>query len=268
MMGDSSGDANRHDGETPRRPVELAGFEIDATTVTNDAFARFVAATDYRTEAEVWGFSAVFHLALSAPADDIMGPAAGTPWWFGVRGADWAHPGGSGTTLDGISDHPVVHVSWNDAQAYCDWAGRRLPTEAEWEKAARYDPVSGRSRRYPWGDDEPEARHANLGGAALRPSPAGSYPQGTSPLGVRQMIGDVWEWVSSDFLPYPAFNAFPYREYSEVLFGSDYKVLRGGSWAVDPAACRATFRNWDYPIRRQIFSGFRTARDARPDEVF
>jgi iron(II)-dependent oxidoreductase len=94
----------------------------------------------------------------------------------------------------------------------------------------------------------------------LRPAPAGSYPEGAAPCGARQLIGDVWEWTSSDFLPYPGFKAWPYREYSEVFFGPEYKVLRGGSFAVSPVACRGTFRNWDYPIRRQIFSGFRTAR--------
>ena len=98
----------------------------------------------------------------------------------------------------------------------------------------------------------------------LQSAPAGSYPGGASPAGVRQLIGDVWEWTSSDFLPYPGFTAWPYREYSEVFFGSEYKMLRGGSFGVAPVACRGTFRNWDYPIRRQIFAGFRTARDAEP----
>jgi iron(II)-dependent oxidoreductase len=163
-------------------------------------------------------------------------------------------------------DEPVMHVSWYEADAYARWAGRRLPTEAEWEKAARHDPATGTSRRFPWGDAEPSARHANLGQRYLQPAPAGSYPAGASPLGVRQLVGDVWEWTASDFRPYPGFRAFPYREYSEVFFGGDYKVLRGGAFGVDPAACRGTFRNWDYPIRRQIFSGFRCARDAASGE--
>jgi iron(II)-dependent oxidoreductase len=158
----------------------------------------------------------------------------------------------------------VQHVCWYEAEAYARWSGKRLPTEVEWEKAARWDPATGRSRRYPWGDDDPTPERANLGGVHLQPAPVGSYPSGASPLGVRQLIGDVWEWTSSDFRPYPGFRAFPYREYSEVFFGPDYKVLRGGSWAADRAAVRGTFRNWDYPIRRQIFSGFRCARDAAP----
>ncbi len=103
---------------------------------------------------------------------------------------------------------------------------------------------------------------ANLGQRHLQPAPAGSYPDGAAPSGARQLIGDVWEWTASDFLPYPGFSAYPYKEYSEVFFGPDYKVLRGGAFSADPVACRGTFRNWDYPIRRQIFAGFRTARDA------
>jgi iron(II)-dependent oxidoreductase len=160
-----------------------------------------------------------------------------------------------------------VHVSYFEAEAYAAWAGRRLPTEAEWEKAARFDPATGRSRRFPWGDDEPSAEHANLGQRHLRPAPAGAYPAGASPTGVHQLIGDVWEWTSTDFHGYPGFAPFPYREYSEVFFGPEYKVLRGGSFGTDSAAIRGTFRNWDYPIRRQIFAGFRTARDATPGEV-
>ena len=158
---------------------------------------------------------------------------------------------------------PVMHVCWYEADAYARWAGRRLPTEAEWEKAAQVRPgQSGRSRRYPWGDDDPTPALANLGQRHLQPAPAGSYPDGAAPCGARQLIGDVWEWTASDFLPYPGFTAYPYKEYSEVFFGRDYKVLRGGAFSADPVACRGTFRNWDYPVRRQIFAGFRTARDA------
>jgi iron(II)-dependent oxidoreductase len=163
-------------------------------------------------------------------------------------------------------DEPVMHVCWYEADAYARWAGKRLPTETEWEKAARHDPVSGTSRQYPWGDDDPIAERANLGQDHLQPAAVGAYPAGASPLGVHQLIGDVWEWTSSDFTGYPGFAAWPYREYSEVFFGPDYKVLRGGSFAADRVACRGTFRNWDYPIRRQIFSGFRCARDAAPGE--
>jgi iron(II)-dependent oxidoreductase len=160
-----------------------------------------------------------------------------------------------------------MHVSFHEAQAYATWAGRRLPTEPEWEKAARWDPSTGRSRRYPWGDEDPAPEHANLGQRHLRPAAAGAYPRGASPLGVHQLIGDVWEWTSSDFRGYPGFTVFPYPEYSRVFFGSDYKVLRGGSFGSDPVVVRGTFRNWDFPIRRQIFAGFRCARDAQPEEA-
>ena len=128
----------------------------------------------------------------------------------------------------------MLHVCWYEADAYARWAGRRLPTEAEWEKAARHDPATGLSRRYPWGDAEPDGEQANLGQRHLRPAPAGAYPGGAAPCGARQLIGDVWEWTSSDFLPYPGFTAWPYKEYSEVFFGPEYKVLRGGSFARRP----------------------------------
>jgi gamma-glutamyl hercynylcysteine S-oxide synthase len=161
----------------------------------------------------------------------------------------------------------VVHVSFHEAQAYAAWAGRRLPTEAEWEKAARFDPATGRSRRFPWGDEDPTPEHANLGQRHLSPAPVGAYPRGVSPLGVHQLVGDVWEWTSSLFTGYPGFDAFPYDEYSLVFFGGDYRVLRGGSFGTDATACRGTFRNWDFPVRRQIFAGFRCARDADPAEL-
>jgi iron(II)-dependent oxidoreductase len=190
-----------------------------------------------------------------------------------VAPAHWTRDGDTwlstvfGRTARVVADEPVVHVCFHEAEAYAAWAGKRLPTEAEWEKAARFDPATGRSRRYPWGDDEPTPQRANLGQRHLRPAPVGAYPQGASPSGVHQLVGDVWEWTSSDFAGYPGFTAFPYREYSEAFFGPEYKVLRGGSFGTDAAACRGTFRNWDYPIRRQIFSGFRCARDATPGEA-
>jgi iron(II)-dependent oxidoreductase len=167
-----------------------------------------------------------------------------------------------GVDVEVVPDQPVQHVCWYEADAYARWAGRRLPTEAEWEKAARFEPATGRSHRFPWGDENPTPAHANLGQRHLQPAAAGSYPAGASPLGVHQLIGDVWEWTSSGFSGYPGFAPFPYREYSEVFFGGDYRVLRGGSFGTDPAAVRATFRNWDHPVRRQIFAGFRLAWDA------
>jgi iron(II)-dependent oxidoreductase len=159
-------------------------------------------------------------------------------------------------------DEPVQHVCWYEAEAYARWTGKRLPTELEWEKAASWDPVADRKRRFPWGDEAPGSEHANLGGRRFGPAPAGAYPAGASAYGVHQLVGDVWEWTSSDFRGYPGFEAFPYREYSEVFFETEQKVLRGGSWATHPLVARTTFRNWDFPIRRQIFAGFRCARSA------
>ena len=129
---------------------------------------------------------------------------------------------------------PVSHVCYWEAEAFAAFAGKRLPTEAEWEKAALWDPLAGRARRHPWGDEPPAPRHANLDQLLFEPAPVGAYPDGVSAYGVHQMVGDVWEWTSSDFAAYPGFAAFPYREYSEIFFGDEYKVLRGGSWATRP----------------------------------
>ena len=242
------------DNERPAHPVHVGDFWIDTVPVSNGQHLAFIDAGGY---------------------DD--------PRWWSERG--WAYRNEANLTAprfwrrDGDGwlrtrfgvvepiplDEPVVHVCYYEAEAYAAWAGKRLPTEAEWEKAARFDPATGRSRRYPWGDDDPRPEHANLGQQHLRPAPVGAYPAGQSPLGVRQLIGDVWEWLASDLQPYPGFRAFPYKEYSEVFFGGDYKMLRGGSFGTDKAAVRSTFRNWDHPIRRQIFAGFRCARDHRED---
>jgi iron(II)-dependent oxidoreductase len=174
-----------YDNERPRHEVELAAFEIDRTPVANGAYIQFMGET-----------------------------GAKPPMYWEPDGA-----GGWRLTARGRRDpidpaHPVVHVSWNEADAFARWAGRRLPSEAEWE--------------------------------VVQPQLEG--------------VGQVWEWTSSDFQSYPGFEAFPYREYSEVFFGDTYKVLRGGAWATHPSVARPTFRNWDLPERRQIFSGIRCAR--------
>ena len=238
------------DNERPAHLVDVPAFYLDTTPVTNAAYAEFIADGGYDDQrwwtAEGWAHRQ--RAGLKAPLS----------WrWEG----EWVRVS-FGIANPIIPNEPVLHVCWHEADAYARWAGRRLPSEAEWEKAARYDPVSGRSRRYPWGEETPSPSLANLGQRHLAPAPAGSYPAGESPSGARQLIGDVWEWTSSDFLPYPGFVAWPYKEYSEVFFGPEYKVLRGGAFGVSPVACRGTFRNWDYPIRRQIFAGFRTARPA------
>ncbi|MFF3457110.1 ergothioneine biosynthesis protein EgtB [Streptomyces sp. NPDC002730] len=243
------------DNERPAHQRLVSAFFIDTVPVTCGAYQAFIEDGGY-TERRWWA---------AEGWDQIRQHDIAAPLFWRREGGQWLRRR-FGVTEPVPADEPVLHVSWYEADAYARWAGRRLPTEAEWEKAARHDPDAGRSRRFPWGDDDPTPSHANLGQRHLRPAPVGSYPDGESPLGVRQLIGDVWEWTSSDFLPYPGFAAFPYREYSEVFFGSAHKVLRGGSFAVDAVACRGTFRNWDLPVRRQIFSGFRTARDAAPQE--
>ncbi|WP_329251044.1 ergothioneine biosynthesis protein EgtB [Streptomyces canus] len=237
------------DNERPAHRREVDPFYIDTTPVTNAEYQAFIEDGGYDNE-RWWAPAGWAHIRKHSIHAPLFWSRDGKQWLRRRFGVTEVVP----------PDEPVVHVSWYEADAYARWAGRRLPTEAEWEKAARHDPAGGRSTRYPWGDADPAPEHANLGQRHLRPAPAGSYPQGESPLGVRQLIGDVWEWTASDFEPYPGFQAFPYKEYSEVFFGPDHKVLRGGSFAVDAVACRGTFRNWDYPIRRQIFSGFRTAR--------
>ncbi|GAA0559331.1 ergothioneine biosynthesis protein EgtB [Paractinoplanes ferrugineus] len=236
------------DNERPAHRVFVPPFHLDRAPVTNGRYQEFIDAGGY-DDPRWWTPAGWSHRQTAG----LTRPEHWTPDGHLIRF-------GRAVPID--PDEPVVHVCWYEAAAFAAWAGRRLPTEAEWEKAARWDPATGRSRRYPWGDDPPAAEHANLGQRHLQPAPVGAYPAGASPLGVHQLIGDVWEWVSTDFHGYPGFTAFPYREYSEVFFGADYKVLRGGSFGTDRSAVRGTFRNWDYPIRRQIFSGFRCARDA------
>ena len=240
-----------YDNERPRRRVHLADFRIDAAPVTNGEYLSFLEDGGYSRK-ELWS-EAGWRWRQAARVEEPM-------HWSVEDGARVARIFGHLQPLD--HDRPVVHVSWFEADAYCRWRGRRLPTEEEWEKAAAWDPERGAVRRYPWGDAPVTAERANLGGGLLEPAPVGTYPRGVSAYGCHQMLGDVWEWTSSWFAAYPGFEAFPYREYSEVFFGERYRVLRGGSWATDPIAIRCTFRNWDLPERRQIFAGFRTAEDA------
>jgi len=239
------------DNERPVHEVDVPAFWIDTAPVTNDRYLRFIDAGGYadRTAWSESGWTWRQEAQLTAPQfwrRDGEG-------WLRLR---FGH-------LEAVpADEPVQHVGWYEADAYARWAGRRLPTEAEWEKAARHDPATGTSRRWPWGDLAPTSAHANLGHGLLGPAPVGAYPAGVSPVGCHQMVGDVWEWLASDFEPYPGFRPYPYAEYSEVFFGAGHKMLRGGSWATHPSVGRATFRNWDLPIRRQIFAGFRTARSS------
>jgi iron(II)-dependent oxidoreductase len=245
------------DNERPAHVVELPAYVIDAAAVSNGEYAEFVDAGGY-ADPRWWTAEGWAHR-------DRAGLLAPQFWTRDADGSWWRRRFGVAEPV--AADEPVVHVCWYEADAYARWAGKRLPSEAEWEKAARFDPATGRSRRYPWGDEDPTPEHANLGQRHLQPAPVGAYPRGASALGVHQLMGDVWEWTSSGWDPYPGFEVFPYPEYSQVFFGGDYRVLRGGSFGTDPAAVRATFRNWDLPVRRQIFAGFRCARDAGPTDL-
>jgi iron(II)-dependent oxidoreductase len=205
-----------YDNERPRHRVELEPFWIDRTPVTN---------ADYMTYLEETGTAAPMYWERD-----------------GERG--WVRTT-MGRTHEVDPRLPVVHASWHEADAFARWAGKRLPTEVEWEAAAQ----GARRER------------ANLDQFSFGPTPAGAYADAASDCGAVQMLGDVWEWTSSDFTAYPGFEAFPYPEYSEVFFGDEHKVLRGGAWATRRDVIRTSFRNWDLPIRRQIFSGIRCARD-------
>ena len=238
------------DNERNAHVLHLPGFLIDATPVTNEAYARFVEDSGYERQ-NLWDPDGWRYIKQ----EYITGPKH---WYQPEPHSWWTERFGFDEPLNPAA--PVVHVSWYEADAFARWNGKRLPTEAEWEKAASWDPEAGVKRLYPWGDDAPTPAHANLDQLAFSVAEAGAYLKGASAYGVLGMIGDVWEWTASDFHAYPGFEAFPYREYSEVFFGPGYKVLRGGSWATRPSAIRNTFRNWDYPIRRQLFCGFRCAK--------
>lgn len=267
-MGDARGVGNPGDGETPVHEVWLDAFEIDATSVTNAQFARFVDETGYRTEAETFGYSAVFHLARTAPDEDVLGQPPQTPWWLGVRGADWRHPGGAGSSIEGLEDHPVVHVTWNDAQAYCAWAGRRLPSEAEWEYAARGG-LDGAV--YPWGDEPPDAdgewrcniwqgvfpTSNTLADGWLTTAPVRSFaPNG---YGLWQTVGNVWEWCEDWFAP--DYYARSPRERPRGPESGTARILRGGSFLCHDSYCnryRTSARSSNTPDSSMSNAGFRT----------
>jgi gamma-glutamyl hercynylcysteine S-oxide synthase len=239
-----------YDNERPRHTADLAPFWIDVHPVTNGDYLAFIESGGYVTR-KYWS---------DAGWDWLQSAGAVAPKYWARSAGDW-----NTRFMDRTGpippQHPVCHVSYYEAEAYARFAGKRLPTEQEWESAASCDFSTGRKFSFPWGDRPPSKDLANVDQLSFGTAPVGSYPENVSPIGCSGMIGDVWEWTSSDFEPYPGFESFPYKEYSEAFFGSDYKVLRGGSWATRPGAIRNTFRNWDYPIRRQIFSGFRCARD-------
>jgi gamma-glutamyl hercynylcysteine S-oxide synthase len=239
-----------YDNERPLHTVDLAPFWIDTMPVTNGAFERFVAGGGYGRR-DLWsdaGWAWREESGVGAPKH-------------------WEPSGGRWTvrTMNRVEalapDRPVCHVCFHEAEAYARFVGKRLPSEAEWEAAATWDPERGEKRFFPWGDEPATLAVANVDILAFGTAPVRSFARNVSPIGCYGMIGDVWEWTSTEFYGYPGYETFPYPEYSEAFFGDEYKILRGGSWATRGGALRATFRNWDYPIRRQIFSGFRCAKD-------
>jgi formylglycine-generating enzyme len=265
-MGNPRGDGYPADGEGPVHEVTLDPFWMDATAVTNARFAAFVDATGYRTEAESFGWSFVFHAFL--PEDLRNAPApVDAPWWRQVFGADWRHPEGPHSDITGRLDHPVVHISWNDAQAFCAWAGTRLPTEAEWEFAAR----GGREGApFPWGDElEPDGEHRmNVwqGDFPVHNTMADGFA-GTAPVISFQpnayrlfnMTGNVWEWCADWFSP----NAYRRGAVSNPT-GPDRgsaKVMRGGSYLCHASYCnryRVDARSSNTPDSSTGNLGFRT----------
>ena len=237
-----------YDNERPRHRTDVRSYLIGRTPITNGSYLTFVEGGGYERREwwsdEGWAWKEQY---------DITRPGG----WTADGAAEWRL--GALDLLD--PRRPVVHVSWFEADAFARAHGARLPSEVEWEKAATWDQERGSARAYPWGEDPPAAGRANVDHLGCGPAPAGAYPAGSSPYGCLGMLGDVWEWTASDFAAYPGFTAYPYKEYSEVFFGEDYKVLRGGSWATRARVSTPTFRNWDHRQRRQIFSGFRIAAD-------
>jgi iron(II)-dependent oxidoreductase len=238
-----------YDNELVPHEVEVRSFFIDRAPVTNVAFARFVDDGGYASQ-KSWS---------TAGWDWLQAEGASAPLHWQRADGGWERVR-FGHVEPVPPDEPVQHVSYHEAEAFASWAGKRLPTEAEWERAATWDERRGKSR-FPWGR-EFMGYEANLGHTRFSPTPAGSYAGGQSSSGCVQLTGDVWEWTSSYFQPYPGFLSYPYAEASEIFFGEEYRVLRGGSWATDPLVARGSFRHWEHPSRRHGFSGFRCVRDA------
>ncbi len=239
-----------YDNERPQHSVNVAPFRIDRYPVTNGAFLQFMNDGGYEREG-LWSEKGREWLRGSEIVSPKYWEREGNAWF--QRTFDRRRP------VDPA--RPVCHVCFYEADAFARWAGKRLPTEQEWECAASWNRVARETRLYPWGDSRPTQQNSNIDQLAFDTAPVETFSNFASPAGCIAMIGDVWEWTSSDFHGYPGFLPFPYPEYSQLFFGSEYKVMRGGSWATRSGAIRNTFRNWDYPIRRQIFAGFRCAQD-------
>jgi iron(II)-dependent oxidoreductase len=244
-----------YDNERPRQQLWLPAFRIGRTPVTNATWLSFAEGGGYerreRWSDEGWAWKEEYD--IERPGGGVAQPGQPPHEWR-LSGLEPLDP-----------DKPVIHVSWFEADAFARAHGVRLPNEAEWEKAATWDQHSGETRPWPWGQQplaDSQGRANVIETRLFGTAPVGSYPDGAAPCGALGLLGDVWEWTASGFGGYEGFRAHPYREYSEVFFGGSYKVLRGGSWAASARVANPTFRNWDYPQRRQIFAGVRIATDA------
>ena len=233
-MGSDAIDAQ--DNERPAHWVYLDTYRIDRYPVTCDRYREFMAAGGYQ-ERQFWseeGWQWLQENPVSQPL-----------YWS--DSSDW-------------DNHPVCGVSWYEAEAYAQFMGKRLPTEAEWEKAVSWDVQKGQKRLYPWGNNEPNVKLCNYDTLVGHTTPVNAYPGSQSAYGCCDMLGNVWEWTASWFAGYEGFKPYPYRGYSQTYFDNQHRVLRGGSWATRPWAMRSSFRNWYHPGVRQILAGFRCAR--------
>ncbi|MDP8971332.1 MAG: SUMF1/EgtB/PvdO family nonheme iron enzyme [Actinomycetota bacterium] len=254
-LGAVRGQPFAHDNEKWAHPVTVPPFAIARAAVTQAEYAGFVEDGGYgRTE--LWSDEGWRWRQDTGAAQPVYWARGREEGWQRRHFDAWV-------ALE--AHRPVVHVNWYEADAYCRWAGRRLPTEAEWELVAagpgddRAGPAA--KRLFPWGDEPPEPRHANLDWQAMGHVDVGAFPDGDSPAGCRQLLGNVWEWTASTFLPYPNFEPDAYRDNSEPWFGSR-KVLRGGAWATRSRLLRNTLRNYFTPERRDVLAGFRTCAPA------
>jgi iron(II)-dependent oxidoreductase len=238
-----------YDNEKREHAVQVDAFKLDKTPVTAAQWLRFMNDGGYQRQ-ELWTADGwAWRCTEDAEMPEYWVRTAGGFAYIGPNGIRQIEP-----------DEPVSSISWFEADAYARWAGKRLPSEEEWEYAARFDPHTQSCRFYPWGDEQPNSRTAVSGISTWGPQPVGSKPCGQSATGCLDMAGNVWEWTSSRFLAYPGFEAFPYDGYSSDHMKGEHYCCRGGSWATAAPILRCSFRNWYVPTYRQGFLGLRCAR--------